>query len=54
VICKDIEEILDNEEFWQGYHGNGEPYGLINLKLSRSRGRLGETQYPDPNVAGLI
>jgi len=52
VICNDINDVLDNEEFWQGYIGNGEPYGLINLKLSRECGRLGETQYPDPNVAG--
>lgn len=27
-------------------------YGLINLKLSRKMGRLGETQYPDPDVEG--
>jgi ribonucleoside-triphosphate reductase len=26
--------------------------GLINLKLSRKIGRLGETQYPDPEVEG--
>jgi hypothetical protein len=52
VICNDISEIIDNEDFWQGYNGNGEPYGLINLKLSRSCGRLGDTQYPDPNVQG--
>jgi ribonucleotide reductase alpha subunit len=52
VICNDINDLLDNEEFWQGYHGNGEPYGLINLKLSKECGRLGETQYTDPNVAG--
>lgn len=36
-------------EFWQTYE-QGEPYGLINLDLSRKCGRLGETQYPDPNV----
>ena len=52
VICNDINEILDNEDFWAGYNGNGEPYGLINLKLSQSCGRLGETQYSDPNVEG--
>ena len=38
------------EEFWAGYEGKGEPYGLINLELSRQVGRLGETQYPDPDV----
>jgi len=52
VVCNDIKEVLDNDEFWHGYLGNGEPYGLINLRLSRSCGRLGETQYPDPDVEG--
>jgi ribonucleoside-triphosphate reductase (thioredoxin) len=52
VVCNDINEIIDNSEFWKGYEGNGEPYGLINLKLSQSCGRLGETQYSDPDVAG--
>ena len=52
IICNDIEEILKNNEFWDAYNGNGEPYGLINLKLSKTCGRIGETQYPDPNVAG--
>jgi len=52
VICNDIAEVLDNEEFWQGYIGNGEPYGLINMKLSKSCGRLGETQYPDTDAKG--
>ena len=52
IICNDINEIIDNEDFWNGYNGNGEPYGLINLKLSKSCGRLGETQYADPSVEG--
>lgn len=50
VVCNDIKDILDNDEFWAGYHGNGEPYGLINLELSKKCGRTGETQYPDPDV----
>lgn len=37
------------KEFWDTYL-QGEPYGLINLELSREIGRTGETQYPDPNV----
>lgn len=37
------------KEFWDTYQ-QGEPYGLINLELSRKFGRLGEEQYPDPNV----
>ena len=52
VICNDIEEIISNDEFWEGYNGNGEPYGLINLRLSKECGRLGETQYADPDVEG--
>lgn len=48
VVCNDISLLPD--EFWKAYNGNGEPYGLINLKLSRSCGRLGETQYKDKDV----
>jgi ribonucleotide reductase alpha subunit len=50
IICNDFSMLP--EQFWQGYQGNGEPYGLINLKLSRETGRLTETQYPDPDVIG--
>lgn len=50
VVCHDIGDLHDF--FWDGYEGKGEPYGLINLKLSRKMGRLGETQYPDPKVQG--
>ena len=50
VACDDITMLPD--EFWEGYNGNGEPYGLINLANSRTQGRLGETQYPDPDVMG--
>jgi ribonucleoside-triphosphate reductase (thioredoxin) len=51
VVCNDFS--LLPEQFWQGYTGNGEPYGLINLKLAQSVGRLGETQYPDLDVIGF-
>ncbi|NDC22746.1 MAG: hypothetical protein EBZ49_01265 [Proteobacteria bacterium] len=40
------------KEFWDTYN-QGEPYGLINLELSRAVGRTGETQYPDPDVEGF-
>lgn len=50
VVCDDTTKLTDL--FWAGYEGNGEPFGLINLSLSRSMGRLGETQYPDPDVRG--
>jgi len=48
VVCNDFSQLP--EQIWEGYKGNGEPYGLINLKLSQSIGRTGETQYPDPDV----
>lgn len=51
VACNDISQLPDH--FWKGYMGNGEPYGLINLKLARSCGRLGETQYKDLNIVGF-
>lgn len=51
VVCNNIE--LLPPQFWEGYMGNGEPYGLINLGLARSCGRIGETIYPDPDVVGF-
>lgn len=42
IICNNFTHLP--EKFWDGYVGNGEPYGLINLKLSRKNGRLGETE----------
>lgn len=50
VACNDIATLP--EHFWRGYQGNGEPYGLVNLALSRSCGRLGDTQYRDKEVVG--
>lgn len=51
VICNDINELP--EEFWEGYKGNGEPYGLINLNLSQKVGRIYDGEkYPDPDVIG--
>ena len=51
VICSDMN--LLPEEFWEGYRGNGEPYGLINLDASRKMGRTFEVEYPDPDVQGF-
>ena len=48
VVCNDFSLLSDT--FWENYEGGSEPYGLINLKLSRSCGRLGETQYKDRKV----
>lgn len=51
IVCDDIENLP--EEFWNGYNGNGEPYGLINLELSRKIGRIKDNdKYPDPDVEG--
>jgi ribonucleotide reductase alpha subunit len=50
VVCNDFKDL--HEYFWDGYEGKGEPYGLINLRLSRKIGRLGDTNYPDPDVEG--
>jgi len=47
VACDNIEELPN--EFWQTYE-EGEPYGLINLRLARLIGRTNEFNYPDPNV----
>lgn len=52
VIVDDIDALLRNDEFWQGYRGNGEPYGLIHLAAMKRMGRTDETQYPDPLVEG--
>jgi len=50
IYADGYEEILP--EFWKGYDGSGEPYGLLNRKLARSVGRLGEKS-PDNGVEGF-
>lgn len=47
VACDDTTKLT--QDFWDTY-SHGEPYGLINFRLSRLIGRTGETQYPDNNV----
>ena len=49
VVCSDTKKLP--QEFWDTYN-QGEPYGLINLDLSRKVGRAGDTRYPDPDVNG--
>lgn len=51
VVCNDISVLP--EQFWEGYLGNGEPFGLINLRNAQRMGRAGETQYPDADVLGF-
>ncbi|MEM4546491.1 MAG: hypothetical protein QW328_07015 [Nitrososphaerota archaeon] len=43
VYCSSIDELPD--AFWEGYYGNGEPYGLINIDLAQNQGRIGEYRY---------
>lgn len=49
VICNDVDKLTD--DFWGGYEGNGEPYGLIHLNNCRQFGRIGE-EIPDNFVIG--
>lgn len=53
VVCNDVAHLPP--EFWEGYLGNGEPYGLCNLALMQSTGRVGDppsTLGADPAVRG--
>jgi ribonucleoside-triphosphate reductase len=47
VACDNTE--LLPKEFWDTYE-QGEPYGLINLRLARLIGRTGDFNYPDHDV----
>jgi ribonucleoside-triphosphate reductase len=49
IFADGYDEIID--EFWKGYDGSGEPYGLINRGLIRKYGRLGE-KVNDSKVIG--
>ena len=49
IFADSYDEIID--EFWKGYDGTGEPYGLINRDLIRKTGRLGE-KINDKHVIG--
>lgn len=51
VVVNDFALLPD--EIWKGYMGNGEAFGLINLKLARKEGRTSEKQYPDKEVIGF-
>ncbi len=50
IYADGYDEIMS--ELWKGYDGSGEPYGLLNRKLARSVGRLGEKK-PDPSIEGF-
>lgn len=50
IYADSYEEIMP--ELWKGYDGSGEPYGLLNRRLARNVGRLGEKK-PDPTIEGF-
>lgn len=50
IYADSYEEIMS--ELWKGYDGSGEPYGLVNRKLARKYGRLGE-QKTDNSIEGF-
>ena len=50
IYADGYDEIMS--ELWKGYDGSGEPYGLLNRKLARSVGRLGEKK-ADPSIEGF-
>lgn len=52
VVCSHIDDLPS--EFWNGYQGTGEPYGLINMDLAKKIGRVKDgSKYPDPLVEGF-
>lgn len=50
IYADAFDEIMP--ELWHGYDGTGEPYGLINRRLARKVGRLGE-RHADPSIDGF-
>jgi hypothetical protein len=50
IYADGYNEIPD--ELWKGYDGSGEPYGLLNRRLARTVGRLGEKK-ADRTVEGF-
>ena len=50
IYADSYNEIL--AELWKGYDGSGEPYGLVNRKLAKTVGRLGEVSH-DNSVEGF-
>jgi len=50
IYADHFEEIMP--ELWKGYDGSGEPYGLLNRRLTRRHGRLGEVRV-DNSIDGF-
>jgi adenosylcobalamin-dependent ribonucleoside-triphosphate reductase len=53
VVCDDIRDLPI--EFWEGYNGDGEAYGLVNLEACRNYGRLadGPMYRTDSDICGV-
>jgi ribonucleotide reductase alpha subunit len=49
IYADDFSQI--SNDIWEGYSGNGEPYGFFNLPLSQKYGRIGELK--KDNCEGL-
>ena len=50
IYADNYEQIMP--ELWKGYDGTGEPYGLLNRRLARKYGRLGEAK-ADNSIEGF-
>jgi ribonucleotide reductase alpha subunit len=50
ITPKDLKDLP--KEFWETYE-QGEPYGMINLRLAKKVGRTGEKQYKDADIEGF-
>ena len=50
IYADHYDEIMS--ELWKGYDGTGEPYGLLNRRLARKYGRLGEVKI-DNSIEGF-
>ncbi len=50
IYADHYDEIMS--ELWKGYDGSGEPYGLVNRRLARAHGRLGEKRL-DSSIEGF-
>ena len=53
VVVNSLDEFKAlPDEFWAGYNGGGEAYGLLNVGAARRFGRMGEAR-PDASVQGF-
>lgn len=52
VFLTDFDDLP--AEFWEGYAGKGEPYGLVNIEVARGYGRVGrDGQRVDETIEGF-